>query len=386
MRRERQRGFCATRAAWIPVALWALLPVPLILPLQRVEAQQAGNVTPSVSNAQADEQITLLLGRVETLLDKGDVISPPGDNASEIFSRALVLSPLASPAGLRTMAEFPSALQKRADAEQAAGHKDLSVRIQVFAEAVSSVIGSRDPPPPANAAPSTQSGVATEAAGAAGSVARQAAGAATQANPTMPGPGTADAASSSKPITITDPRSLVQALRVPTDPIAQATPPPTGEIGQAASSGRSRNAESAKGSGSTQVAALPSAAVATAAAPDGIAATPGLPKIPAVSAAMVDALLKQGEVMLSIGDISAARLLFARAAESENGKAALALGDTYNPVFLAEHGVVGPLADPELARAWYRKALAFGEPRASEHLAELGGDTHAEAQGSINTQ
>jgi len=88
--------------------------------------------------------------------------------------------------------------------------------------------------------------------------------------------------------------------------------------------------------------------------------------------------------MLSIGDISAARLLFARAAESENGEAALALGDTYNPVFLAEHGVVGPQADPKLARAWYRKALAFGEPLAREHLAGLSGGMHADAQGSMN--
>jgi formylglycine-generating enzyme required for sulfatase activity len=45
--------------------------------------------------------------------------------------------------------------------------------------------------------------------------------------------------------------------------------------------------------------------------------TRGPPKIPPPSAAMIDALLKQGEVMLSIGDVSAARLLFARAAESE---------------------------------------------------------------------
>jgi TPR repeat protein len=101
---------------------------------------------------------------------------------------------------------------------------------------------------------------------------------------------------------------------------------------------------------------------------------------------MVDALLKQGKAMLSIGDISAARLLFARAAESGSGEAALALGDTYNPVFLAEHGVVGPQADQELAKGWYRKAFAFGEPRARERLAGLGGDTHAEAQGLMNTQ
>jgi TPR repeat protein len=101
---------------------------------------------------------------------------------------------------------------------------------------------------------------------------------------------------------------------------------------------------------------------------------------------MVDALLKQGKAMLSLGDISAARLLFTRAAESGSGEAALALGDTYNPVFLAQHGVVGPHADQELAKGWYRKAFAFGEPRARERLAGLGGDAHAEAQRSMNTQ
>jgi TPR repeat protein len=101
---------------------------------------------------------------------------------------------------------------------------------------------------------------------------------------------------------------------------------------------------------------------------------------------MVDALLKQGKAMLSIGDISAARLLFARAAESGNGEAALALGDTYNPVFLADHGVVGPQADLELAKGWYRKAFALGEAGARERLPGLGGDTQAEAQRSMNTQ
>jgi TPR repeat protein len=95
---------------------------------------------------------------------------------------------------------------------------------------------------------------------------------------------------------------------------------------------------------------------------------------------MVDALLKQGKAMLSIGDISAARLLFTRAAEFGNGEAALALGDTYNSVFLAEQGVVGPQADLELAKRWYRKAFALGEPGARERLAGLGGDTHAEAK------
>jgi len=438
MRCERRKGFGGTCAAWIPIVLSALLPILLVLLLQRVEAKQAVAITPPMSSAQVDAQIMSLLGQAETLLDEGHVTSPAGGNASDFFSRALVLSPLASPAGLRTMAEFPSALKMRADAAQAAGRMDLSVRIEIFAEVVSSVIGSRDTPSRADAAPSMQSGGATDTASTIDPAAQQAAAAATQATATTPVPGAGQAASpasgeisrgdvgaaSSK--ASPDTRYPLPALAAPTMPIDQHVSPAAGETGLPASSGASRNKETAKGSGNgqalpvptkpiaqhilppareasppastgvsrnvepaersrgTQVAALPPAAAATAAAPDGIAVTPGPPKVPPMSAAMVDALLKQGEAMLSIGDISAARLLFARAAESENGEAALALGDTYNPVFLAEHGVVGPRADPKLARAWYRKALAFGEPLARARLAGLGGDMHAEAQGSMN--
>ena len=400
MRRRRQRGLYGTRAAWIPAALWVLSPAPSMLPLQSVEAQQAADFSPPASSAQADEQIMSLLRRVETLLDEGHVTSPAGGNASDVFSRALVLSSFASPAGLRTMAEFPSALKGRADAEQAAGHTDLSVRIEVFAEVVSSVISSRDTVPQADAAaPSTQSGVATEAAGTAGPGAQKAAAVATQADATTPGLAATEQAASpvsgetsrrdvgpSPSKAITDTRSALPALLIPTKPVAKHISPPAGETSPPASSGAPRNVETAKRPGRIQVAALPPAATAPAASPDGIAATPEPAKVPPPSAAMVDALLKQGKAMLSIGDISAARLLFARAAESGNGEAALALGDTYNPIFLAEHGVVGPQADLELAKSWYRKAFALGEPRARERLPELGGDTQAEARGSTNPQ
>jgi len=399
MRRRRHRGFCGTRAAWIPVVLWALLPVPSMLPLQRVEAQQAADFSPPGSSAQADAQIMLLLRQVETLLDEGHVTSPAGGNASDVFSRALVLSSFASPAGLRTMAEFPSALKGRADAEEAAGHTDLSVRIEVFAEVVSSVISSRDTVPRMDAAPSTQSGVVTETAGTADPGAQKAATVATQADATMPGPAAAEQAASpesgetsrrdvgpSPSKAIRDTRSAPPVRPIPTKPIAQHASPPAGETSAPASSGAPRNVETATRPGRIQVAALPPAATAPAASPDGIAATPEPAKVPPPSAAMVDALLKQGKAMLSIGDISAARLLFARAAESGNGEAALALGDTYNPVFLADHGVVGPQADLELAKGWYRKAFALGEAGARERLPGLGGDTQAEAQRSMNTQ
>ena len=381
MRRQRQREFCVTRAAWTQAALWACLLVPSMLPLQRLEAQQAGDITPPVSSTQADEQIASLLGQVETLLDEGHVASPPGGNASEVFTRALMLSSSASPAGLRRMAEFPSALKKRADAERATGHGDLSVRIDVFADVVSSVIGSRDTLSRAGAAPSTKSEDATATAGSDDPAARKAP-TAEQAAPPVSEQTRDDGASSSKAIVST--RSPLPGAPISTNSIAQHDSSSAGITGPPASPG-GQNVATANGSGGGQVAARPPAPSASL-SPDGIAGIPEPAKVPPRSAAMIDALLKQGRAMLSIGDISAARLLFARAAESGNGEAALALGDTYNSAFLAAHGVMGPQADPELAKRWYRKALRFNTPRARERLAGLGDDTHIETQGSTNSQ
>jgi len=367
-----------------------------MLPLQHVAAQQSADSTPPVSSTRADEQIASLLRQVETLLDEGHFTSPTGGNASEVFTRALVLSSSASPAGLRTIAEFPSALKSRADAERAAGHVELSVQIEDFAEVLSSVIGSHDTLPRADASQSAQFGVAKVPTGIPDPAARKAATAA--ASQTTPGPGAADQAipvsgetpqnevgrSSSK--AITDKGSPQQARSLLTKSIAQHVSPPVGPTGPLVSSGRRQNAETAKASRSGQVATLSPGAARSAESRDGIVAIPEPDKVPPSSAAMVDALLKQGKAMLSIGDISAARLLFTRAAQSGNGEAALALGDTYNSVFLAEHGVAGPQADLELAKRWYRQAFAFGEPRARERLATLGDDRQAEAQGSVNTQ
>jgi len=367
-----------------------------MLPLQRVDAQRAADMTPPVASTQADEQITSLLRQTELLLDKGHVTSPAGGNASEVFTRALLLSSSASPTGQRMMAEFPSALKSRADAERAAGHGDLSAQIAVFAEVVSSVIHSND-------APSAQSGAATITDGTTDPAPRKAAAMATQASQTMPRLGAVDQAAppvkgetshretdASLSKAITDARSPRPVPPISSNSLAQHSPP-VGETGPLASSGGRGNVETVRESGSSQVAALPPAAAAPAASPFGVAATPEPARVAPPLTAMADALLKlrllkQGKAMLSIGDISAARLLFTRAAESGNGEAALALGDTYNPAFLAEHSVVGSQADPELAKRWYRKAFAFGDPRARERLAGIGGDAHAEAQGSVNTQ
>jgi TPR repeat protein len=86
---------------------------------------------------------------------------------------------------------------------------------------------------------------------------------------------------------------------------------------------------------------------------------------------MVAALIQRGHAMLSVGDISAARLLFERAAHDGSGAAATALGRTYDPQVLASLGVHGIRPDAATAADWYRSAIALGDAEAASLLRAL---------------
>jgi TPR repeat protein len=68
------------------------------------------------------------------------------------------------------------------------------------------------------------------------------------------------------------------------------------------------------------------------------------------------------------GRISTARLLFQRAAEACDMKAAFALGATYDPIMLRKFGAT--LVDPNIAtaRTWYEQARRLGLSEASRQL------------------
>jgi TPR repeat protein len=83
----------------------------------------------------------------------------------------------------------------------------------------------------------------------------------------------------------------------------------------------------------------------------------------------VAALLNRGNEALGLGDISAARLLFQRAAEAGNGVAATALGKTFDPNFTTNASA----RDPTRAAEWYRRAIALGDPNAADLLKRLTG-------------
>jgi TPR repeat protein len=82
-------------------------------------------------------------------------------------------------------------------------------------------------------------------------------------------------------------------------------------------------------------------------------------------------LIRRGEELLAIGDISGARRFLERAAASGSGRAALAVGGTFDPRVLAELGARGITPDRAAARLWYQRAAALGEAEAASRIAAL---------------
>jgi hypothetical protein len=82
----------------------------------------------------------------------------------------------------------------------------------------------------------------------------------------------------------------------------------------------------------------------------------------------IAALYKRGEQLIQQGDIAAARLMFARAAEVGDARSALALGASYDPDVLKKLGVLGVAADAALAREWYSKASSYGSREAAMRI------------------
>jgi len=85
------------------------------------------------------------------------------------------------------------------------------------------------------------------------------------------------------------------------------------------------------------------------------------------------ALLKKAEEMSATGNVTAARLLYERAADAGLAEAALALAATFDPAELARRNVLGGVQpDPAAARRWYERARALGAPEAESRLRRIG--------------
>ena len=148
-----------------------------------------------------------------------------------------------------------------------------------------------------------------------------------------PEPGASDSSKASAPIP-SEPTAQQMAARIDDnskripEPLAgeraQRVPPPAG------------------------VPAAPARNPATKASPSGL------------SGAEVQALLARGDALVAKGDIASARLFYERAAEAGDGQAALRLGESYDPAFLAQAHLSGVRGDAVAAAHWYQRARELG--------------------------
>ena len=86
---------------------------------------------------------------------------------------------------------------------------------------------------------------------------------------------------------------------------------------------------------------------------------------------MAELYAARGDEMLEFRDLSAARRFYETAANAGSGRAAMALGRTYDPAFLSQMQVIGLRPDPALAATWYRRAADLGVPEAAAELRAL---------------
>jgi TPR repeat protein len=90
-----------------------------------------------------------------------------------------------------------------------------------------------------------------------------------------------------------------------------------------------------------------------------------------MSTDMLALLLRRGDDLLALGDLSAARRLYERAAAGGDGRTATGVGKTYDPLFLSAIGARGIQADAAAAARWYRRAIDLGDESAAERLKRI---------------
>ena len=187
--------------------------------------------------------------------------------------------------------------------------------------------------------------------------------------------GKADASDADRPAEPREPadRAAAQPSLAAGQPEAAPSKPASTEPAapvEAARAGRDLGDGIAPAPAAAAPVALRDGAAIAAASP---ATTPSLPnRAPdPAAAALAETMVRRGDALLQRGDISAARLLYDRAASAGSARAATAMGKTYDATVLAGVGAVGLSPDPALAAQWYRRGLGLGDEEARARLQSL---------------
>jgi hypothetical protein len=121
-------------------------------------------------------------------------------------------------------------------------------------------------------------------------------------------------------------------------------------------------------------------ATATSAPSANVSSRPGdaaerttVPPVPGAQLPSVEinALLMQGDDAFRNGDLASARLLYRRVYDANDGRGALGIGASYDPVFLRRYHLWTRYANSEEARIWYLRAHDLGAQDAQTRLKRL---------------
>lgn len=187
--------------------------------------------------------------------------------------------------------------------------------------------------------------------------------------PQMPATAPAESKPAAAPKSVAKPAvKNVAPKAVASDPApapAPATEAPVTSARGAAPGPAPAEQEAPAPTSSPQIAALPKD-IPPAPLPE-----PAAPAAPELSAGELATLMARGRRFIDSGDFSSARPVYRRAAEAGYAEAALALGETYDPITLEERGVIGMNADVAQARHWYERARELGSLEAPTRLERL---------------
>src|SRR5690242_18928992 len=82
-------------------------------------------------------------------------------------------------------------------------------------------------------------------------------------------------------------------------------------------------------------------------------------------------LVRRGADLMGMGDFAAARLILRPAGEAGDPQAALMLGVIFDPVMVADLGVIGLAPDAGVARARYQRGMVFEPVVGSRRIMQL---------------
>jgi general secretion pathway protein A len=370
---------------------------PITAPIERPDETrgQLPFVVETEPMARAEQRlpVQVLISRAQSQLEAGHIAAPTGNNAVETYRQLFVMHPESAEAG-ELLEQIRLALWARARNAVRDGKWEEAQRF--YELAVHPAIDIEDDEPLAEAA--TQH-IDTEVAASPEPVLSgdptQGARAPDRATPAETGnteklgqlkpeqvlEGSQETADekpeSAAPAQASDDVGLVvpaTETAAPAQAAASGEPVGAGVMPKISNEGSratvAKETAQQEGAASSGSPPAPTASPPNSAAP-AVAPAMTMPAASPIPAEIVAVLIKRGDELLKIGDISGARLAYERAAAGGSAGAMTALGMTYDPSFLNRSNAIGIRADPAKAAEWYRKAATLGDAAAAARISQL---------------